>query len=59
MSIVRSSDPNVHPPVPDIITPRWRTFASGRTEMLFNVTESGDADIRTISTDPALLRRCA
>ena len=40
MSIVRSSDPNVHPPVANIITPHWNAFNIGHTEMLFNMTES-------------------
>lgn len=58
MSIVKSADPNVHPPVPNIITPHWSTFDIGHTEMLFNMTESGQPEITPISTDPALLQRC-
>lgn len=58
MSIVRSSDPNVHPPVKDVITPHWKSFNDGRTQMLFNMTESGQPVITPIASDPALLQRC-
>ena len=58
LGVVRSFDPNVHPPIPNVITPHWDTFNIGHTEMLFNRTEDFQADIRPIKTDPALLQRC-
>ena len=51
-------DPNVHP-VPDVITPQWNTYNISDTEMLFNMTENGQPDIRPIQTDDGLLERCA
>lgn len=58
LGVVRSFDPNIHPPVPNIITPHWNTFSSGHTEMLFNKTEDTQVDIRPVKTDRALLQRC-
>ncbi|KAI0782412.1 cephalosporin esterase [Irpex lacteus] len=54
----KSGDPNVHP-VPEVITPRWRQFKGANTEMLFNRTEDFQPDIRAVTTDTALLQRCA
>ena len=54
----KSGDPNVHP-VPQVITPLWRQFKGGNTEMLFNRTEDFKPDIRAVATDSALLERCA
>ncbi|KAI0094265.1 cephalosporin esterase [Irpex rosettiformis] len=51
-------DPNVHP-VSGIITPHWKPFSDGHSEMLFNRTEDFQPDIRSITTDQALLERCA
>ena len=58
MSVVRSSNPNIHPPVPDVITPHWDTFNIDHTQMLFNKTESDQPVITPISTDEGLLQRC-
>ena len=44
MSIVRSSDPNVHPLMPDSNT--------GHTEMLFNMTESAQLELISNTSDP-------
>lgn len=58
LGLVKSDDPNIHP-VTDDITPAWNTFSQGNTEMLFNRTDDFQPDIRPITTDPALLERCA
>ena len=50
--------PNVHP-VPNVITPQWNTYNISDTEMLFNMTEDGQPDIRPFKTDSGLLERCA
>ena len=42
---------------PSDITPTWE-FWNGVTEMLFNVTEAGAPDIRSVKTSSALLKRC-
>ena len=42
---------------PSDITPTWELW-NGNTEMLFNVTEAGDPDIRAVKTSSALLERC-
>ena len=39
------------------ITPTWE-FWNGITEMLFNMTEAGAPDIRSVRTSSALLERC-
>jgi len=39
-------------------TPTWDNWSSDHTEMLFNQTTAGDPDIRAVSTDPGLLKRC-
>ncbi|KAF8801557.1 alpha/beta-hydrolase [Phlegmacium glaucopus] len=41
------------------ITPTWRFWQPDATEMLFNVTEAGAPDIRSVTTSSALLERCA
>ena len=51
-------DPNAHP-VPNVITPEWGVYNDGNTEMLFNMTEDAQPDIRPIETDGGLLERCA
>ncbi|KAI0094264.1 cephalosporin esterase [Irpex rosettiformis] len=58
MGFVKFGNPNRHP-VPDIITPPWATYHVNHTEMLFNRTEDFQPDIRPISTDRALMERCA
>ncbi|KAH9833434.1 alpha/beta-hydrolase [Rhodofomes roseus] len=57
LSVVRSLNPN-DKFIPDL-TPAWSIWANDATEMQFNVTASGDPVIETITTDPALLERCA
>ena len=57
MGFAKSLDPNVHT-VPQVITPKWNLFASGHTEMLFNKTDANQPNIHSITTDPALLKRC-
>jgi hypothetical protein len=45
---------------PTNITPQWKKYSEGNTEMVFNSTKDGsEADIYTISgMDPELLQRC-
>ena len=43
---------------PSDVTPTWDLWNDGNTEMLFNVTEAGDPDIRSVRTSDALLGRC-
>ncbi|EJD07869.1 alpha/beta-hydrolase [Fomitiporia mediterranea MF3/22] len=57
LGFVKFGDPNIHP-VNNDITPAWKTFSQGNTEMLFNRTEDFQPDIRPFTTDPALLERC-
>ncbi|KAF9268298.1 alpha beta-hydrolase [Marasmius fiardii PR-910] len=60
MSFVISLDPNQKVD-PSNITPKWETYSegSGRTEMVFNRTASGNAaDVHAVMTDSALLKRC-
>jgi hypothetical protein len=57
-AFAKSGDPNVHP-VPNVITPSWSTYNISNTEMLFNMTEDGQPDIRPVRTDSRLLERCA
>ncbi|KAI0094263.1 cephalosporin esterase [Irpex rosettiformis] len=56
-AFAKSGDPNKHP-VSRIMTPEWNTFSQNSTEMLFNRTEDFRPDIRPISTDSDLLKRC-
>lgn len=58
LGLVKFEDPNKHPAAVDI-TPPWKTFNQGHTEMLFNRTEDFQPDIRPFTTDPGLLKRCA
>ncbi|KAI5117710.1 hypothetical protein M0805_003199 [Coniferiporia weirii] len=58
LSVVKSLNPNFNPLSPESITPAWATYATGDTEMLFNVTESGEAEVKTFATDKGLLERC-
>ena len=43
---------------PSDVTPTWDLWNDGNTEMLFNVTEAGNPDIRSVRTSDALLGRC-
>ena len=45
---------------PSDITPAWELWndGGGNIEMLFNVTEGGAPDIRSVRTSDALLERC-
>ncbi|EGN99178.1 hypothetical protein SERLA73DRAFT_90445 [Serpula lacrymans var. lacrymans S7.3] len=58
MSIVRDLNPNAKFD-PSNTTPPWTMWNQGNSEMLFNVTETGTPEIRTYTTDEALLERCA
>lgn len=40
------------------LKPEWAVWQNGSTEMLFNVTATGEPVIHTTQTDPALLERC-
>jgi hypothetical protein len=40
------------------ITPEWPSYRSGNDVMLFNVTETGAANITVVGPDSALLQRC-
>ncbi|KLO13411.1 alpha/beta-hydrolase [Schizopora paradoxa] len=61
ISIIKSGSPNDHP-LPDMITPEWPAYKSvgGRpgVEMLFNVTEDSQPDIRAITTNDEVFERC-
>ena len=62
LGFAKTDDPN-NRVVGDIITPDWETFGGiranqGHTEMLFNRTEDLQPDIRSFTTDSALLARC-
>ncbi|KAG0698021.1 Alpha/Beta hydrolase protein [Suillus ampliporus] len=41
------------------ITPSWKSWHHGFTEMIFNVTSAGVPDVDRSTTDMALLERCA
>ncbi|KAF9260763.1 alpha/beta-hydrolase [Marasmius fiardii PR-910] len=57
MSFVISLDPNVKVDSSNI-TPRWRMYNNGRTEMVFNRTGNAP-DVHPTTTDSALLARCS
>ncbi|KAG2147943.1 Alpha/Beta hydrolase protein [Suillus clintonianus] len=44
---------------PGDITPSWKSWRHGSTEMMFNETSVGVPDVYTFKTDKALLERCA
>ncbi|KAG2111829.1 Alpha/Beta hydrolase protein [Suillus clintonianus] len=44
---------------PGDITPSWKSWPHGSTEMMFNETSVGVPDVYTFKTDKALLERCA
>ncbi|KAI5117712.1 hypothetical protein M0805_003201 [Coniferiporia weirii] len=56
-SVVKSLNPNFNP-LPESVTPSWTTYSDGDTEMLFNVTESGEARVTAFATNKGLLERC-
>ena len=58
LSFVKSLTPNNNPQK-DSITPFWQTYAPGNTEMVFNLTDTGDAVVDPVATDSSLLERCA
>ncbi|KAJ8496645.1 hypothetical protein ONZ45_g12370 [Pleurotus djamor] len=41
------------------ITPPWSEYTKTGSEMVFNLTSSGEPDIRSAQSDPGLLERCA
>ncbi|KAI5114554.1 hypothetical protein M0805_005237, partial [Coniferiporia weirii] len=55
--VVKSLNPNFNP-LPESVTPSWKMYSDGDTEMLFNVTESGEAQVLPFATDKGLLERC-
>ncbi|KIK58008.1 hypothetical protein GYMLUDRAFT_45569 [Collybiopsis luxurians FD-317 M1] len=60
LSFVISLNPNDKVDPKDDITPPWKTFFIGNTEMVFNVTAIGNTtDIHSTMTDPRLLERCS
>ncbi|KAI5117711.1 hypothetical protein M0805_003200 [Coniferiporia weirii] len=58
LSVVKSLSPDFNPLFSESVTPVWPTYSAGDAEMLFNVTESGEAQVQIFSTDNALLERC-
>lgn len=58
LSIVKTLNPN-HNAVNTSVTPFWNTFAPDNTEMRFNITEGGVANVTTFQTSSGLLERCA
>ncbi|KAJ7503346.1 alpha beta-hydrolase [Mycena galericulata] len=50
-------DPNVKVDI-KTITPKWNTWDIGRTEMLFNKTDSGEPVVKAVTTSDGLLERC-
>ncbi|KAJ7653507.1 Alpha/Beta hydrolase protein [Mycena rosella] len=57
LSFAVNQDPNAKL-VPSI-TPAWRKWSAGQTEMIFNRTEGDEPSITAAPTDPALISRCA
>ncbi|KAJ7068817.1 Alpha/Beta hydrolase protein [Mycena amicta] len=57
MSFIVNHDPNAKLN-PETIAPRWKMWHKGSTEMLFNITRSGEAVVLPIETEGALLERC-
>ncbi|KAJ7465886.1 Alpha/Beta hydrolase protein [Mycena latifolia] len=57
-SFAISLDPNIKVD-PTTITPAWRKWSFGQTEMLFNKTDADVPDVRPVRTSDALLERCA
>ncbi|KAJ7462907.1 hypothetical protein FB451DRAFT_1562362 [Mycena latifolia] len=53
-----SLDPNIQVDS-TTITPPWRKWSFGQTEMLFNKTDADVPDVRPVRTSDALLERCA
>ncbi|KAL0945303.1 hypothetical protein HGRIS_000809 [Hohenbuehelia grisea] len=58
LAFVKDQDPNAKFNEADI-TPAWSLFNTSNTEMLFNRTEDGQPDIRSITTDVGVLARCS
>ena len=57
LSVVRSLNPNRK--FFTDIKPAWAAWLHDKTEMLFNVTATGEAVVKTTTTEPSLLERCA
>ncbi|KAJ7446375.1 Alpha/Beta hydrolase protein [Mycena latifolia] len=57
-SFAISLDPNIKVDS-TTITPPWRKWSFGQTEMLFNKTDADAPDVRPVRTSDALLERCA
>ena len=57
LQVVKTLNPNgVNDP--DNITPEWRPFLEGNTEMLFDMKTAGKPDTRSFTTDAGTLERC-
>ncbi|KIJ61015.1 hypothetical protein HYDPIDRAFT_177203 [Hydnomerulius pinastri MD-312] len=57
MALTMSMDPNAKYNSSDI-TPTWKSWNQGHTEMLFNKTAAGAPVVEPFSSDNALLERC-
>ncbi|KAF9468189.1 Alpha/Beta hydrolase protein [Collybia nuda] len=57
LNFALSLDPNIKSD-PSNITPRWNTWATGNTEMLFNKTDAGLPVVTPTATSGQLLDRC-
>jgi hypothetical protein len=40
------------------VLPQWDQWTDSHTELVFNVTETGQTNLSTITTDEAVLDRC-
>ncbi|KAJ7649060.1 alpha beta-hydrolase [Mycena polygramma] len=57
ISFAISLDPNIKLD-PRTITPKWSRWSAGKTEMLFNKTDTNLPLVRAVRTSDALLKRC-
>ncbi|KAF8554980.1 alpha/beta-hydrolase [Imleria badia] len=58
LAIVKSGNPGSKYNSADILPSLWHNWASGDTEMIFNVTSSGAPDVYVSTTDSGLSNRC-
>ncbi|KAE9401270.1 alpha/beta-hydrolase [Gymnopus androsaceus JB14] len=59
LSFVISLDPNDKLDPAHDITPPWKMFFNGNTEMIFNITVDNQADVHPIVRGEAFLERCS
>ncbi|KAJ7627828.1 Alpha/Beta hydrolase protein [Mycena polygramma] len=57
ISFAISLNPNIKVD-PSTITPKWSSWSAGKTEMLFNKTDTNLPLVRAVRTSDALLKRC-